>query len=83
MENTQSSSKKDNSLDLINIESLNNLINNSYFKESLYIDNTFTVFKSINDILYLIYSNENKSIISYIINNNNSPQLQDKKKEEE
>jgi len=65
MENTQSSSKKDNSLDLINIESLNNLINNSYFKESLYIDNTFTVFKSINDILYLIYSNENKSIISY------------------
>ena len=29
------------------------------------LDNTFTVFKSINDILYLIYSNKNNSIISY------------------
>ena len=29
------------------------------------IDNTFTVFKSINDILYLLYSNKNKSIICY------------------
>ena len=28
-------------------------------------DNTFIVFKSINDILYLVYSNENKSIIFY------------------
>jgi len=32
------------------------------------IDNSFTVFKSINDILYLIYVNENKSIISYDLN---------------
>ena len=29
------------------------------------IANTFSIFKSINDILYLIYSNKNKSIISY------------------
>ena len=28
-------------------------------------DNSFTVFKSINDILYLVYSNERKSIICY------------------
>jgi len=32
------------------------------------IDNSFTVFKSINEILYLIYANENKSIISYDLN---------------
>jgi hypothetical protein len=32
------------------------------------IDNSFTVFKSINEILYLIYVNENKSIISYDLN---------------
>ena len=31
-------------------------------------DNTFTVFNSINNILYLIYSNYNKSIISYDLN---------------
>ena len=29
------------------------------------VDNTFTVFKSINNLLYLIYSNKNKSIICY------------------
>ena len=32
------------------------------------VDN-FTVFKSIEDILYLIYSNEKKSIICYDLNN--------------
>ena len=31
-------------------------------------DNTFTVFNSINNILYLIYSNYSKSIISYDLN---------------
>ena len=30
-----------------------------------YVDNTFTVFKSINEILYLIYANNKNSIISY------------------
>ena len=30
-----------------------------------YSDNTFTVFKSINDIFYLIYTNQYKSILSY------------------
>ena len=33
-------------------------------------DNVFTVFESINDILYLIYTNKNISIIAYDIINN-------------
>ena len=33
----------------------------SYF----YLDNTFTVFNSVNNILYLIYATKDKSIISY------------------
>ena len=32
------------------------------------MDNSFTVFKSINDILYLIYANKNKSIICFDLN---------------
>ena len=40
-----------------------NLIKNSLVKN--YLDNTFSVFNSINNILYLIYTNEEKSIISY------------------
>ena len=44
------------------------LINDSYSHYDL--DNTFTVFKSINEILTLIYANKNKSIISYDISNN-------------
>jgi len=42
-------------------------INDSYSLCSL--DNIFSVFNSINDILYLIYSKENKSIILYDIIN--------------
>ena len=45
------------------IKLLHNLTKNSYSDYGL--DNTFTIFKSINDILYLIYSNKNKSIICY------------------
>ena len=37
---------------------------------SLVIDNAISVFKSLNDILYLIYGNRNKSIILYNLNNN-------------
>ena len=33
------------------------------------LDNTFIIFKSINNILYLIYSSINKSIICYDLNN--------------
>ena len=47
----------------INIEFVKDLAKDSY--AYFILENTFTIFKSINDILYLIYSNENKSIISY------------------
>ena len=30
-----------------------------------FLDNSFTAFKSINNILYLIYASDNKSIIAY------------------
>ena len=45
------------------IQVLTTLVNNSYCYDNL--DNTFTSFKSIDDILYLIYSNEIMSIIFY------------------
>ena len=45
------------------------LINDSY-TYTFPNNNTFTIFKSINDILYLIYSNKNKSFISYNIIDN-------------
>ena len=45
----------------MNIKFLKDLTNDS-FKEEI-IQNTFCVFKSVNDILYLVYSNRNLSII--------------------
>ena len=44
-----------------------NLAKDSY--ATCLFDNSFCVFKSINNILYLIYANENKSMISYDLNN--------------
>ena len=35
-----------------------------------YLDNTFSIFNSINNICYLIYSTKKKSIISYNLKNN-------------
>ena len=52
-----------NNLDKNNINLFNYLSLDSYCERHL--DNSFTIFKSINDLLYLIYSNENHSIISY------------------
>ena len=45
------------------LKCLNTKTNDSY--AALKLDNSFTVIKSNNNLLYLIYSNENKSIISY------------------
>jgi len=45
---------------------LSNISKDSYV--DFILDNTFVVFKSINDILYLIYSNKKKSIICYDLN---------------
>ena len=58
-----------------NIEKIKDIINDSYIHQKIkgrysYI-NTFNVFKSINNILYLIYSTINNSIISFNLINNN------------
>ena len=42
--------------------------NNSYAKFAF--DNSFCVFTTYNDLYYIIYSNENKSIICFDLNNN-------------
>ena len=47
---------------------LNEITKDSYSDYTL--DNTFTVFTSIDDIIYVIYTNKNKSIISYNIMEN-------------
>ena len=52
-----------NSLNVNNINYINKITNDSYAYVAL--DNTFCFFKSINDILFLIYSNKDKSIIIY------------------
>ena len=49
-----------------NIEFLKNLSTTESFS-NFPLDNAFSVFKSIDNILYLIYSNEKKSIITYDI----------------
>ena len=67
----------------LKINDNNNFINNSnskffeYHKDLVIdsyadynLDNTFCIFKSINDIFYLIYSNHNNSIISYNLSDN-------------
>ena len=51
-----------------NIQLLNNLTKDSYSDYAL--DNTFTVFISIDNIIYLVYSNIKKSIIAYNILDN-------------
>ena len=51
---------------IINLKSLNNFHLESYTDS--YISDGFCIFTSINDILYLIYSNHN-SIIAYDLNN--------------
>ena len=47
---------------------LNDIVNDSY--SCCWLINQFVVFSSINNILYLIYSNKNKSIIAYNIIDN-------------
>ena len=57
---------KNNNNNPKNIKLLSNISNDSYANYAF--DNTFVVFKSINEILYLIYANKNKSIICYDLN---------------
>ena len=49
-----------------NIQLLSELTKDSYSCTNL--DNTYDIFKSINNKLYLIYTNENKSLICYDLN---------------
>ena len=60
----QSYKNTENNFNPINIRFLKNIVNDSFSK--YWIDNMFCLFKSINDILYLIYSKDN-SIICYNI----------------
>ena len=53
----------DNGSNPKDIKLLSNITNESFTEVDL--DNTFTVFKSVNDLLYLIYSTKNKSIICH------------------
>ena len=64
------SEKTSNNKDLFpnNIQFLCNLPTDSF--ASMGLDNSICVFKSINDIYYLIYSNLNNSIISFNLINN-------------
>ena len=52
----------------LNIELLSNITNDSYSYVNL--DNAFTVFNSIDNILNLVFVNKKNSIISYNINTN-------------
>ena len=72
--------RNENDLNSINIVFFKNLTKDSYTNG--FLDNTFIVFKDINDILYLIYSNR-KSIISYnLINFQKINQIKDAHNEE-
>ena len=63
-------SNENSNLNPINIEFLKDLSNDSNDKFSdFYLDNKFLVFKAINNIIYLIYSSNKSSIISYDIVN--------------
>ena len=65
--NINNHNNEDKSLD--NKYLIKDLISDSYCK--YWQDNTFTVFTSINKIMYLIYTNENNSIICYDLIDNN------------
>ena len=71
--NLQHNNVNENNLEIYsNIEDilfLKQLTNDSY-SDYNWIENTFTVFKSLDDNIYLIYSNKNKAIICYNIIDN-------------
>jgi len=67
LSNEISKLKNCNSNNPENIDKLAEIENNSY--TSMDLDNTFTVFRTINDILCLIYSTESKSIVCYDLEN--------------
>ena len=60
--------KDNNIINPKNIGYLCDIVNDSY--SHLWLTNTFSIFRTISDILYLVYSNQKKSIIFYNIINN-------------
>ena len=59
-----------NKLSLLNIQFYKNILESSYNDDfCCSYANTFIVFESINNILFLIYSNKERTIISYDLNN--------------
>lgn len=68
IQNNNKINKIENKFNPNNIQLLNNLTKDSYSDYAL--DNTFTVFISIDNIIYLVYSNVKKSIIAYNILDN-------------
>ena len=65
---------KNAKIELINYSNPENITFSTIITKDSYTyfdaDNTISVFKSIDDILLLLYINENNSIISYNLNNN-------------
>ena len=59
---------KENKLNPKKFELKTQITEDSYINDT--INNSFTVFNSINNVLYLIYSNKNKSIICHDLKNN-------------
>ena len=77
IENKENNEYNSNPKDII---FFNNIVNDSYSDD--YLIDKFIVFKSINKILYLIYANWNKSIISYnIIENKKINEIKNAHKE--
>lgn len=64
----QNNNKNENKTTPKNIALLNNIVEDSF--AYVILNNTFTVFKSIEQIIYLIYCSTSKSIICYNLENN-------------
>ena len=60
--------KKEKEISPLNIQYSNDITKDSF--SYFYLDNTFTVFLSVDKILYLIYATKNRSIVSYNLNEN-------------
>ena len=57
--------------DNINPKKINfsyDIVKNAFVYKYFYLDNTFTIFISVNDIIILIYTNKDKSIITFNLN---------------
>ena len=71
-ENKSNDNSNQNSKQYKNKNSLNFILKSNLVKDSYanrHFTNTFTIFKSINNFLFLIYSSKNKSIICYDLEN--------------